>query len=109
MSKKTLLPPWPKDEDGKYIKETPTAVESPPSTPSDLSIDDEMDKGLLAIHRLMKQVNEDVVARVKPKDTVVILKACMDMLRDLKKAETDLLDKLSDEELQEFLQKRANK
>jgi len=102
MSKKLIVEPL-KDELGAYVK--PPIAEKP-SIPSDLSIDEEMDKGLLAIHRLMKQVNEDVVARSNLKETVVILKACMDMLRDLKKAETDLLDTLSEDQLQAYLDSR---
>ncbi len=95
-----------KDDNGLYVAppKAPKAVD--PQTPSDISIDDEMNKGLLAIHRLLKLVNSDIVSQTKLKDATVILKACMDMLKDLKKAESDLLDDLSTEELQVLLDKR---
>ncbi len=99
MTRRLFLPtPKPVVEDA-----APPSIE-PIGAEMDLSIDKELSKGLLAIHRLMKIVLTDISGGAPSKDSVSHLKACMDMLKDLKKSEIDLLNSLDDEALEKVVQ-----
>lgn len=73
--------------------------------PTDISIDDLMARGLQAIYGTMRAINADVATGAPSRETVMNLKDVMAMLHDLKKKEQELLDNMSDDQLQELLTK----
>lgn len=75
----------------------------PMADPSAVSIDLLMAKGLRALSTLMKSIELDMKMGSPARDTVMNLKDAMAMLRDLKKDERELLDSLSDEQLEQML------
>lgn len=83
----------PKDESGAYIKESPP----------DLSIDGLMLQGLEAIHGTMKAILRDTRSGIPSRESVQNLKDCMSMLADLKEREADVMDKMSNEELEKVV------
>lgn len=97
-----------KDENGIFVKEVQETSPQLPPTKIDISIDDELSKGLLAIQRLLKITSEEIVSG-RQRDTADNLKKCMDMLMSLKKKESEILDNLSDEELEDMLKNRRTK
>ncbi len=98
MTRKLFLP-----QTKEPVQPAPEPSVEPIGAELDLSIDKELSKGLLAIHRLMKLVLTDITHSTHTKDTVAYLKACMDMLKDLKRSELDLLDELDDEALEKVV------
>lgn len=88
--------------DPSKIQEPPQATE-PFST--DVSIDDLLGKGLAALDRLMKVIMMDISTGAPERDTVMNLKDVMAMLHELKKKEKELLENLSDEELESLIKK----
>lgn len=111
MTTKRIIPGF-KNDNGVYVREPaknePAPLTSPQATPKetikddDISIDELFKRGLLAIHRLMSLINQEIVMGMPERDTVANLKDCMSMLETLKKREQDLLDKMSDDELEEY-------
>lgn len=91
-----------KDENGIYtsVKQEPAAIES-----TDISIDDLLKSGLQIIRKALKAVSEDVNTGMPSRETIMNLKDLMSMLKDLKKEEKDLLETLSDEQLETMLKK----
>lgn len=112
---KKVIPGY-KNENGVYIKEPKAESEphpegtTPPYSqksliPADLSIDDLMKSGLENIWGIMRAIKVDVGTGLPSRETVQNLKDVMTMLHELKKKEKELLDNLSDEELEELLKK----
>ncbi len=95
-----------KDANGIY---TPATV-SPP-TPSvdgidvDISIDDLLKAGLQNIRGAMRSITRDIGTNSFDRETIQNLKDLMGLLKDLKKDEKDLIDNLSDEQLEGLLKK----
>jgi hypothetical protein len=104
MSKRVI--PGYKDVDGVYVKE-PVVEETkaPEPIPEDLSIDDLMGRGLKAIYGIMRAITADVATGDPSRFTVMNLKDVMAILQTLKKDEKDLLNKLSDNELEKIAKK----
>lgn len=73
-----------------------------PAIDPDSSIDDILKKGLYQIQCLMRVVSRDIQSGNPHRNTVMNLKDCMAMLMELKKHEQELLDNLSDEELEKL-------
>ncbi len=84
-----------KDENGLYVK----------FQEADVSIDELFKRGLLTINSLMDLIQKEIAMGMPERDTVANLKDCMGMLEALKKREEDLINKMSDEELQEYTKK----
>ena len=99
MTKK-IIPTGIKDSNGLYVKAREAEPSPPPIIDYDLSIDDLRLKGLLAIQRMMKYILEQSVRGLPDRDSVMTLKDCMMMLKDLKKDEDDTLSSLSIEQLE---------
>ncbi len=59
-------------------------------------------KGLMSISRMMNSINTQAKDGTFDRQTVQNLKDIMQMLNDLKKKESDVLDTLTDEELKEL-------
>ena len=78
------------------------------SIPTDISIDDLMGKGLRAIYGTMRAIMADVGTGHPSRETVMNLKDIMAMLHDLKKKEQELLNNLTDEQLEEILNERSS-
>lgn len=98
-----------KNSRGEYEK-VPVEAPAPAPTPSlpngdDISIDGLLKSGLGAIERLLKILWKDISAGSPDRATVQNLKDCVAMLLELKKKEDDLLDKLSNSELEKLTDK----
>lgn len=94
-------PPPVKDETGAYVKVSPEPL---PSL-VDVSIDDLLGKGLLAVERVMKSILTEASSGNPSREAVMNLKDCMAILWELKKKERDFLDNLTDEELERMTKK----
>lgn len=96
-----------KDENGQYVPSRPAPLQ--PATPkqieNDISIDDLLNLGLDAIRGTMRAIRADVGTGMPTRETVQNLRDIMGMLNDLKKKEQELLDNLSDEQLEALLKK----
>lgn len=88
-----------KNASGQYER---VAAPEPEPVPvrTDVSIDSLLNKGLLAIERTMKHIVERSVHGVLERQDVQNLKDLMSLLQELKASEKDILDKMSDEELE---------
>lgn len=69
----------------------------------DISIDELMGKGLMAIYGIMKSINNEVKSEKYKRNTVMNLKDVMAILKELKKEERDVLSKMTDEEISKKL------
>jgi hypothetical protein len=90
-----------KDSKGQYVK---VEVPKPEPVPSrtDVSIDSLLNKGLLAIERTMRHIVERSVHGVLERSDVQNLKDLMVLLQELKEKEDDILNKMTDEELEKI-------
>lgn len=93
-----------KDASGAYIK--PDQEAAVPIVVGDISIDDLMKKGLLAIQRVMQACLIDASTGVPSRESVMNLKDIMAMLHELKKKEQELMDEMSEEELEALATKK---
>lgn len=96
-----------KDENGIYVRpENPdkrsAALASSPVVESDLSIDKLLKDGLLAISRAMRIINMQISTGEIPKGCIENLRDCMTMLQQLKKKEDEILEDMSDEDLEKL-------
>lgn len=85
--------------------EAQVAKTSLPADSDDISIDSLMMKGLNAINKLMVIIHTDISTMMPSRETIMNLKDCMTMLHELKKKEQDLLDNMSDEDLENLAKK----
>lgn len=98
-----LLPTSVKDENGQYIKADPSPTQPEAETPpAELSIDELRRRGLAAVGRVIKIVNERTISYSHSREDVQNLKDCLLMLHDLKDLEDEALKKLSEEELRKL-------
>lgn len=75
--------------------------------PDNISIDALLATGLNAIYRTMRFLMGEIASSAGPtRETIMNLKDVMTMLHDLKKKEQDLLDDISDEELEKMSRKK---
>ncbi len=86
--------------DGIYIPSRP-APKDPILNHS--SIDDLVNVGLQNIRKAMAAITKELNLPVIERNTIMNLKDLMSMLRELKKDEKDLLDGLTDEQLERIL------
>jgi hypothetical protein len=93
-----------KDDKGAFIP-IPKPQEKPVEVPFDGSIDNLIYRGLRAIYGLMRAIESDIATGSPDRDTVQNLKDAMAILKDLKKEERELLDSMSDEDLEKMLKK----
>jgi hypothetical protein len=94
-----------KDSNGAYITEQvspPGPAPLPSDVITDISIDSLLNRGLRAIYGLMRAIETDIGTGAPSRETVQNLKDALGMLKDLKKDEKDLLDELSDEQLEKM-------
>lgn len=100
-----------KDENGMYIAEPKKdiLVASPPISidpvAEDISIDNLIGRGLVALDRLMKVIMINISSGAPNRDTVMNLRDAMAMLHSLKEKEKELIDGLSDEALEKIAKK----
>ncbi len=75
--------------------------DSPPS----ISIDNTIRDCLICVKRIVTKITEDTAGgRMPPRETVQTLKDCLTMLMEAKKKEHEILDTLSETDLQKMLQ-----
>jgi len=99
-----------KDENGIYkiVNAGQTILIDPTNQKieSDISIDNLLARGLDAINRAMKSLSRQITADTFDKDTIDMLKACMQMLHELKKKENEILEEMSDEDLKKLAKQK---
>lgn len=84
----------------KALLEGPEIIpEAVQEASSDLSIDSMMQRGLAAIDRLMRCITMDISTGAPSRETVMNLKDCLSMLKDLKEREEGILESMSEEDL----------
>jgi len=100
------IPGYKKDSNGIIVKdvnykkpEVSTVQESPSS---DINLDHLIGRGLVTLERLMKSVSQKVTSETYDRDTVLNLKDVMAMLYTIKDRESELLEDLSDEQLEKL-------
>lgn len=93
-----IILPGLKDESGAYVPEA-----------KDLDIDKLMQEGLELIHGVLRCVRTGVKGGAPSRNDVMNLKDAMAMLHALKEKEQDILDEMSDEELEAELDKRGKR
>jgi hypothetical protein len=93
-----------KDENGIFLKPEVTVV--PPQTPDpEVSLDDIGRRILLSMDRATKTLLSLISGGRVDIDTINALKSCASMYKDMRKDEKDLIDSLSDEELNKLSKK----
>ncbi len=87
---------------GMQVKSSPSGPDAAPILESarGASIDDLMKKGLYALDLIIKDILTQVSGHTYDRETVQNLKDAMTMLHELKKKEQELIDNLSDEQLE---------
>ncbi len=99
----------PLSERGKLVEKVVEGSMPPttPGVPLDKSkgIDDLLLEGLYQIQRLLWCVKKDIDTGSPERDTVQNLKDVMGMLHELKKKEAELIEDLTDEELERLANK----
>lgn len=101
-----ILPNWVRNEDGTSSKVLETKKSSEPKPIVDepeRSIDELLNRGLMSIGRTMVTLTGMINAGNVDREVIGCLKDCMTMLHELKKKEKELLEGLSDEELDKLL------
>ncbi len=93
--KRTIVIPGVKDDSGAFTREK-----------VDLDIDGLLNEGLETIYGVLRVVKANVKSGAPSRNDVMNLQAVMGMLHELKKQEADLLDDLSELELEEILAER---
>ncbi len=93
-----------KNEDGAYqasssIIQEESVSDSTPST--DVSIDSMLLKGLTIIDRMMRIIMMDVSSGSPSRESVMNLKDCMNLLQTMKQNESEILDIMTTEQLEE--------
>jgi len=76
-----------------------------PSPTSEASIDDLLKQGLRAIEKSISFLSTEITKNHVDREIIGSLKDCMTMLHELKKKEKELLDNMSDEELERLVKK----
>lgn len=87
-----------KDADGKFHT----------APPPNLSIDEQLGMGLEAISYIIVDIHHKAKHDQWEREDIQNLKDVMTMLSDLKKKEADLLEQLSDEEVQKLVKASYN-
>lgn len=99
-----------KDATGSFLPRLPSPpVESPKedAVPDTISIDSMLNASLTSLYRILRHINGEISSPAGPtRETIQNLKDVMTMLHELKKKEQDLLDDISDEELEKMSRKK---
>lgn len=72
----------------------------PVDSPKNLSLDDILERQLLALHRVTRQLTLTSATGAMTKDEIMSLATCIKITMDLKARENELLEALSDEDLE---------
>lgn len=92
--------------DFKEIKRSYVVLEEPKEGPPAISIDDTIKDCLICVKRIVTKITADTSGgRLPDRNTVMTLKDCMSMLFEAKKKEQEILEDLSEDELQKMLNK----
>lgn len=101
------LPPIDKAKEalinGLETSKSPEPIKVSLDHVTDLSIDELLLKGLTIIDRTLRVVQTEVSTGIPSRESIMNLKDCMSMLHELKKQEKDLMEKLSDEDLKNYV------
>lgn len=95
-----------KDNLGAYLPEGAKPLTLPRAPlETDLSIDALKHKGLQTIQKIMNAVWQEASIGMPARESIMSLKDCMTMLKDLKNEERELLESMSDEQLEALAKK----
>lgn len=93
-----------KDDNGIFTREEAKEKASPePTDKKDHSIDDLLRAGLQNIAGAMRAVSQDIGTGAPSRETIQNLKDLMSMLKELKKEEKELLDNMTEAELNDLI------
>lgn len=101
-----------KDENGVYtrVEAEEKAMDQPSSLPSpDTSLDDILKRQLTALDRVTRQLAMRASTGSMTKPEIDALATCIKVTLELKTKENEILDSLSEEQIQEYLAKQAMK
>ena len=85
-----------------YVASQAKALDEEPSPV--ISIDDTIKEGLTTVRRIVVKIRENTARGVIPdREVVMTLKDCMSMLWEARKKEQELLEDMSEAELQKML------
>jgi hypothetical protein len=104
MSKRTIISDRAKFIDAKLAEEVAKTAPSA-SIPQNLSIDELLLKALNEVRRLLDIIGKDIGTNAPSRETVMNLKDCTSMLMSLKEHEKDVLDSMTDEQIEEVANK----
>lgn len=99
------IPGGYKDENGIFQRNPPTPAPLPPIVKEDLSdvdIDHELKRILRTTRTFLNHIHADIGPGNIKRDSGDNLKKCLDIFMSIKKYEKDVLDKMSDEELEKL-------
>lgn len=104
---KRFIPGGVKDENGIYLPlpKPPTVVPTSSTPDPDVSLDDIGKRIIVAMDRATKVLLSKISADDVSRETIGALKDCQIMYKDLRKDEKDLLESLSDEDLEKLIKK----
>lgn len=99
-----------KDENGIFTKTpAPAKLEEipppPPALDPDLSMDSMLYRGLMTIDRIMLACAKEASTGAPSRESVMNLKDCIAMIHVLQEKEAEILDKMTNEQIEEFLRK----
>lgn len=115
MTKKSIPGYGLKDENGIYVRQTPAKVEEPVLTTvkepiaSDISLDDLLSKQLLILYRETQRLLMESSSGILLEEHQRALVNYIKLTKELKKDENELLDKMSDEDLERLAKESERK
>lgn len=114
MTSKRSIPGLLKDENGIFVRPAASASSAEPPLPkkrnrdpkpSDISLNDLMDKHLLLLYRETKMLLQESSKGAKlSKESALCVRENLKLLMELKKKEKELLDTASDAELKKLVE-----
>lgn len=101
MSKRTIVQPQsPKDGQGAYLPLEPSPPRVQEEVDPNLSIDSLLQRSLLTINRMLKHITIQSTDGTWDRESVQNLKDLTMMLLEFKKKEAEILDQMSDDQLE---------
>jgi hypothetical protein len=107
MTHKRTIPGF-KDENGAFvpIAKEPGVPKPPASLPlDDVSLDEIAGRIITSLNRASRHLLENITAGSVDRETIGALKDIAAVLKDLRKEEKDILEQLTDEELDKMIRK----
>lgn len=106
MSRRIIVPPQSqaKDSNGIYLPPEPTPPRAQVEVSPDLSIDKMLFRILTTIDRILQSLTYQATHGTFDRETIQNLKDCTSILLEFKKKEAEILDDMSEEQLEAMVQ-----